>query len=31
VKVKSDNGGEHQIYVWTTPLKKSETLKTNDG
>lgn len=32
VKVKSENGGgEHQIYVWTTPLKKSEKPKATSG
>ncbi len=32
VKVKSENGGgHHQIYVWTTPLKKSESPKATDG
>jgi SAM-dependent methyltransferase len=32
VKVKCENGGsERQIYLWTTPLKKSETPKATDG
>lgn len=31
VKVKSDNGGEHQVYLWTTPLKKSDTSKATSG